>query len=114
MEQEENSAYLWILNLNQHNAQQHILNVSSNKETNCISVETSKHFKRVVEPLKSIIKKDGFSTRFWQQLFSIWKKQKRQNLKNSVFNSPLIVNPTFSQTEFIIEKSYYADVMHFQ
>ena len=66
MQRQVNSAYLWSLNLDYHNAQQHILNVSSNKETNCISVETSKHFKRVVEPLKSIIKKDGFSTRFWQ------------------------------------------------
>ena len=39
---------------------------------------------------------------------------KKAKIKNSIFDSPLIVNQTFSQTEFIIGKSYFAHIMHFQ
>ena len=41
------------------------------------------------------------------------EKWKRQKLKSSIFDSPLIVNQTFSQTEFVIGKSGVAYIMHF-
>ena len=40
-------------------------------------------------------------------------KRKRQRLNNSIFNGPLILNQTFSQTEYIIGKSDFARIMHF-
>ena len=36
-----------------------------------------------------------------------------QKLENSLFNDPLIVNQTFSQTEYAIGKADFAYVMHF-
>ena len=41
------------------------------------------------------------------------KMEKGQNLKNGIFDSPLIVNQTFSQTGFIIGKSDFAHIMNF-
>ena len=60
-----------------------------------------------LDPSKSIIKKDGFSTRFLTIV--IW------NLKfeNNIFDGRLVVNETFSQTEFIIGKSNFDHIMHF-
>ena len=45
----------------------------------------------------------------------IWnlEKRKSQKLKSSIFDELLIVNQTFSQTEFIIGKLYFAHIMHF-
>ena len=45
----------------------------------------------------------------------IWnlEKGKRQKLKNSIFDGPLIVNQTFPQTEYVIGKSDFAHIMHF-
>ena len=40
-------------------------------------------------------------------------KGKKAKIKNSIFDGPLIVNQTFSQTEFVIDKSYFAHIMHF-
>ena len=34
-------------------------------------------------------------------------------LKNAIFNGPLIIDQTFSQTEFIIGISYFANIMNF-
>ena len=42
------------------------------------------------------------------------KKQKRQTLKNKIFDRPLILNQTFSQTKFIIGKSDSAHITQFQ
>ena len=66
------------------------------------------------EPSKSVIKKDGFSIRFLTMVIWNLEKWKRQKLNNSIFVSPLIVNQTFSETEFIIGKSGFAHIMHFQ
>ena len=41
------------------------------------------------------------------------EKGKRQKLENSLFDDPLIVNQTLSQTEYVIDKSDFAHVMHF-
>ena len=60
-----------------------------------------------------MMKKDGFSMRFLAIVIWILEKQKRQKLKNSIFDSPLIVNQTISQTEFVISKSGFV-FMHFQ
>ena len=49
--------------------------------------------------------------RFLTIVFEIWKK--RQKLNNRIFEGPLIVNQTFSQTEFIIDKSGFAHIMNF-
>ena len=40
----------------------------------------------------------------------IWHlgKGKKQKLKNTIFDGPLIVNQTFSQTEYFIGKSDFA------
>ena len=35
-------------------------------------------------------------------------------MKNNIFDSPLIVNQTFSKTEFIIGQSDFAKIIHFQ
>ena len=43
-----------------------------------------------------------------------FEKMKKTMKLNSIFDSPLIVNQTFSQTEFIIDKSDFAHIMHFQ
>ena len=60
-----------------------------------------------------MMKKDGFSMRLLAIVIWILEKQKRQKLKNSIFDSPLIVNQTISQTEFVISKSGFV-FMHFQ
>ena len=39
---------------------------------------------------------------------------KKTKLKISIFDSPLIVNQAFSKIEFIIGKSDFAHIMHFQ
>ena len=46
----------------------------------------------------------------------IWKLKewKTQTLKNDIFDSPLIINQTFSQTEYVIGKSDFIYIMHFQ
>ena len=102
------------------------LSFRKNKETKCISVEIlNKNLKGLPfdcqkcvdqkylwrnrtskEPSKSILR---FLT------IVIWnlEKRKRQNLKNKIFDGPLIVNQTFSQTEFVIGKSDFAHIMHF-
>ena len=49
--------------------------------------------------------------RFLTIVIEIWKK--RQKLNNIIFDGPLIVNQTFSQTEFIIDKSGLAHIMNF-
>ena len=41
-------------------------------------------------------------------------KMKKAKTKKSILSCPLIVNKTFSQTEFIIGKSDLAHIMHFQ
>ena len=40
-------------------------------------------------------------------------KMKKQKLKNNIFDGPLILNQTFSQTEFIFGRSDFAQIMHF-
>ena len=58
------------------------------------------------------MKKDGFSISFLTIAICNLKKRKKGKLRNCIFDGPLIVNQTFSQTEFIIGKSsfcsYYA------
>ena len=58
------------------------------------------------------MKKDGFSIRFLTIVVCNLEKRKKGKLRNSIFDGPLLVNLTFSQTEFIIGKSsfcsYYA------
>ena len=39
---------------------------------------------------------------------------KKATKGNGIFDSPLTVNQTFQQTEFIIRKSDFAHIMHFQ
>ena len=63
-----------------------------------------------LEPSKSFIKMDGFSIRFLTIVIWNLEKWKRKKFKNSIFDSPLIVNQTFPQTEFIIGKSYFAHI----
>ena len=99
-------------------------------ETKYISVEISKFLKgpsfhcqkfedqkylwpsrTSLEPSKSIINKKGW---FFHKIFDNshlkFEKWKRKKFKNSIFDSPLIVNQTFPQTEFIIGKSYLAHI----
>ena len=45
--------------------------------------------------------------------FEIWVKEKKQKLKNTIFDGPLIVNQTFSQTEYFIGESDFAHIMNF-
>ena len=40
-------------------------------------------------------------------------QSEKQKLKNTIFDGPLIVNQTFSQTEYFIAKSDFAHIMHF-
>ena len=42
-----------------------------------------------------------------------FQKMKKTKVKKSIFDSPLIVNQTFSQTKFIINKSSFPHIMHF-
>ena len=42
------------------------------------------------------------------------KKKKPKLKKTSIFGSPLIVNKFFSRAQFIIGKSDFAHIMHFQ
>ena len=58
------------------------------------------------EPSKSNIR---FLTIFFRNL----GKWKRQKVKNSIFDDPLIVNQPFSQTKYTIGKSDFAHIMHF-
>ena len=80
----ENRIYLCGLNLNQHLAQQYILNVSSkvrllyffhlkkeNKETKCISVKISKNFRRVIVLLSKVCRSKSFVT--WQNFIRTLK-----------------------------------------
>ena len=62
---------------------------------------------------KSIFKKNGYSTRFLTIAISHLGKWKKPEL-NSIFDNPLTVNQAFSQIEFIIGKSEFAHIMHFQ
>ena len=78
-----------------------------NEESKCIHVNQYLSRSRTTEELsKSIIR---FLT------IVIWnlEKGKKQKLKNSIFDGPLIVNQTFLQTEFVTDKSYFAHIMHF-
>ena len=59
------------------------------------------------------MKNDGYFVRFWTMVIWNLEKRKKQKLNNSIFDGPLIVNQTFSQTEFIIGKSNFANIMHF-
>ena len=62
---------------------------------------------------KSILKKDSFSIRFLTIVN--WNlENEKQKLKSSIFASSFIVNQTSSQTEFIIGKSDFPHIMHFQ
>ena len=46
--------------------------------------------------------------------FEIWKNENVKKLRNSIFDGRLIVNQTFSQTEFIFDKSDFAHIIiHF-
>ena len=58
------------------------------------------------EASKSII-------RFLTEVIWNLEKGKRQKLLNIIFDGPLIVNQTFSQTKFVIGKSDIAHIMHF-
>ena len=69
-----NRAYLWSLNIEEHNAQQYILkfiiksevvvflSFRKNKETKCISMEISKNFKRTVVSLSKVCRSKIFVT----------------------------------------------------
>ena len=69
-----NRAYLWSLNIEEHNAPQYILKFiiksevvifllfRKNKETKCISVEISKNFKRTVVSLSKVCRSKIFVT----------------------------------------------------
>ena len=59
------------------------------------------------------MKNDGYFVRFWTMVIWNLEKRKKQKLNNSIFDGPLIVNQTFSQTEFIIGKSNFANIMYF-
>ena len=100
------------------------VSVSKNKEPKCIFVQIEQtkgppfHFQKSVdqkylwrsrnykEPSKSIII-------FLTIVFRNLGKGKRQKVKNSIFDGPLIVNQPFSQTEYVIGKSDFAHIMHF-
>ena len=58
------------------------------------------------EPSKSIIR---------YLTIVIWNlgKGKKQKLKITIFDGPLIVNQTFSQTKYLIGKSDFAHIMNF-
>ena len=38
---------------------------------------------------------------------------KRQKVKNTIFDNPLIVNQPFLETEYVLGKSDFAHIMHF-
>ena len=58
---------------------------------------------------KEIEKACRLAIAFWKKK----RKEKSQKLKNSMFDGPLIVNPIFTQTEFIVAKLDFAHIMHF-
>ena len=74
IQQPVNRAYLWNLNLDQHNAQQYILKCDirsevvifllfrKNKETKCISVEILKSYKIAVVSLSKVCRSKIFVT----------------------------------------------------
>ena len=101
------------------------LSFRKNKETKYISVQISKKLKGLpFHCKKCVVQKYMWRSRnYWEPskpiirflTIVIWNfdKGKRQKLKNSIFDGPLIVNQTFSQTEYIIGKSKFARIMHF-
>ena len=57
--------------------------------------------------------------RFFHKVFDnnqmkFGKIKKAKIKKKNIFDSPLILNQTFSQTEFVIGKSGFVHIMHFQ
>ena len=76
IQQPVNRAYFWGLSLDQHNAQQHILNCiiesevvifllfRKSKETRCILVEISNNFKRDVVSLSKVCRSKIFVTQW--------------------------------------------------
>ena len=72
----------------------------------CVDQKYLWRSRNYLEPSKPII-------RFLTIVFRNLGKGKRQKVKNSIFDDPLIINQPFSQTEYIIGKSYFAHITHF-
>ena len=68
----------------------------------------------VVDLIKTleILYKKGWSLHKIFGHLKFGKMKKGEKIKKSIFDSPL--NQTFSQTEFIIAKSEFAHIKHFQ
>ena len=80
-------------------------------------ISLSKECRSIVQlqknPGNPFLKRMAFHKIFDNSHFKFGKMEKGK-IKNNIFNSPFIVNQTFSQTEFIICKSDFAHIMHFE
>ena len=76
-----------------------------NMQIKCICEVTELH-KNPRSPLKKRLVFDNSHLKF--------QKWKRRKLENSIFDGRLIVNQKLSQTDFIIVKSNFSHIKHFQ